>query len=198
MVRAVGDGTELEGFVDQASVLAVGPGLAQTDWSRGLWGVALASSAPMVVDADALNLLATEPVSRGNWVITPHPGEAARLLGVSVPEVQGDRFAAVRELASRFDAVAVLKGCGSLVCSPDGTLALCDRGNPGMASGGMGDVLTGVIAACLAQGLELFDAACAGVWAHAVAGDRAAQLQGETGLFATDLLPHLQSIFNRK
>ena len=120
------------------------------------------------------------------------------MLGSSIAEIQNDRFAAVRELAERFDAVVVLKGCGSLVCAPDGELALCDRGNPGMASAGMGDILTGVIAACLAQGMDIFEASCAAVWAHAVAGDRAAHIQGERGLFATDLLPHLQAIFNKK
>lgn len=198
MVRGVIDGAGLGRIAGRASVLAVGPGLAQTGWSRGLWTAALAAGAPLVADADALNLLAAEPLSRGNWIITPHPGEAAALLGLSVAEIQKDRFAAARELARRFDGIAVLKGCGSLVCGPDGALALCDHGNPGMASAGMGDVLTGVIAACVAQGMELFDAACAGVWAHAVAGDRAARIQGEVGLFATDLLPHLQSIFNKK
>jgi NAD(P)H-hydrate epimerase len=198
MVRAVADGSDFDQFIEAASVIAAGPGLGQGDWGKNLFKAALATATPLVVDADALNLLADEPQSRGNWIITPHPGEAARLLGSSVAEVQGDRFSAVRELAARFNAVAILKGCGSLVCGPDGELALCDAGNPGMASAGMGDVLTGVIAACAAQGMNLFEAACAGVWVHAVAGDRAARLQGERGLFATDLLPHLQSIVNRK
>ena len=198
MVRAISKGDDLIPIIEQAGVLAIGPGLAQTQWSRDLWRTAVKSSAPMVADADALNLLADNPLKRNNWVLTPHPGEAARLLGCKVAQIQQDRFAAVRELASRFNAVVVLKGCGSLVCAPDGQLALCDRGNPGMASAGMGDVLTGVIAACLAQGMEIFEASCAGVWAHAVAGDRAAEAQGERGLFATDLLPHLQAIVNKK
>jgi len=129
-------------------------------------------------------------------LVTPHPAEAARLLGQDVAAVQADRFAAARALARRHAAVVVLKGCGSLVAAPDGRVALCPWGNPGMASGGMGDVLTGVIAALLAQGLNPFVAARAGVYLHGRAGDRAAMAGGERGLLAGDLLNFLRQQVN--
>jgi len=127
--------------------------------------------------------------------LTPHPGEAARLLGVSTNEIEWDRFAAVRELARRYAAIVVLKGAGSLIADPDGRLDVCPWGNPGMASGGMGDLLTGIVAALLAQGCGAFQAACLGVGLHARAGDRAAQ-QGERGLLASDLLTPLRELGN--
>ena len=157
----------------------------------------LASDKPLVADADALNLLAVEPSFRENWILTPHPGEAARLLKMTPAEVEADRFAAVEDLALRFGGVAVLKGAGSLIASKaDGVVVLCASGNPGMASGGMGDVLTGVVAALLAQGLPPFVAARAGVYLHGRAGDLAAQSGGERGLLATDLLPFLRRLVN--
>jgi NAD(P)H-hydrate epimerase len=150
-----------------------------------------------VLDADALNLLAAEPSYRDRWILTPHSGEAARLLKMTPTQVEADRFAAVEDLALRFGGVAVLKGAGSLVASKaDGLVALCTAGNPGMASGGMGDVLTGVIAALLAQGLPLFAAAKTGVYLHGQAGDLAARAGGERGLLATDLLPFLRQLAN--
>ena len=150
-----------------------------------------------MLDADALNLLAIEPVFRENWILTPHSGEAARLLKMTPSQVEADRFAAVEELALRFGGVAVLKGAGSLIASQaEGLVALCTAGNPGMASGGMGDVLTGILAALLAQGLPLFAAANAGVYLHGRAGDLAAGAGGERGLLATDLLPFLRQLVN--
>jgi len=124
-------------------------------------------------------------------VLTPHPGEAARLLGLSTAEVQAERFAAAAALAARFEAVVVLKGAGSLVAAVGETPRLIDAGNPGMASAGMGDVLTGVLAALRAQGLSPFDAACAAALAHAVAGDRAAA-GAPRGLLASDLIDALR------
>jgi NAD(P)H-hydrate epimerase len=128
-------------------------------------------------------------------VLTPHPGEAARLLGVATSEIQADRFAAARALAQKHRAVVVLKGAGSLIADPEGRVAVCPWGNPGMASGGMGDVLTGVIAGLLAQGLEAWDAACLGVGLHARAGDLAARA-GERGLLASDLFSYLRALVN--
>ena len=150
---------------------------------------------PLVVDADALNLLALERRTLTNAVLTPHPGEAARLLGSDIANVQGDRFAAARALAKRYAAIVVLKGAGSLVAAPDGRLAACPWGNAGMASGGMGDVLTGVIAALLAQGLSAWDAACTGVALHARAGDLAAG-DAPRGLLASDLFGPLRELAN--
>jgi NAD(P)H-hydrate epimerase len=151
---------------------------------------------PRVIDADALNRLAEEPVTGSDWVLTPHSGEAARLLDCSIAEVEADRPAAVIEIQKRYGGVCVLKGVGTLVAVTDGAISLCDRGNPGMASAGMGDLLAGVIGGLLAQGLSAAQAACAGVWLHASAGDLAA---GEypRGLVARDLLEPLRRLVNR-
>ena len=168
------DGDTLKALIERADVLALGPGLGRSEWSQAVWRGALAADRPLVVDADALNLLAAEPSDRGNWLLTPHPGEAARLLGTDVGEVQRDRFEAVRAIARRFDAVVVLKGAGSLVADPEGRVDLCPFGNPAMATAGMGDALTGIVASLIGQGLAPFDAAGAGAVLHARAGDRAA------------------------
>jgi NAD(P)H-hydrate epimerase len=186
---------ELQALLERSSVLAVGPGLGRSPWARSLLARVLDSSLPRVLDADALNGLADEPQRGANWVLTPHPGEAARLLGCPTPEVQADRYGAVVEIQRRYGGVAVLKGAGTLMCDGSGPTAVCAQGNPGMASGGMGDVLTGIIGGLLAQGLAPYEAACLGVCVHAAAGDRAAQ-GGERGLIATDLLPVLRSLVN--
>ena len=158
--------------------------------------VAAASGKPMVLDADGLNLLAgSEAVGqrhRDNWVLTPHPGEAARLLGISNAEVQADRFAAVRAMQEAYGGVAMLKGSGSLIT--DGRqLLLSDYGNPGMASGGMGDVLSGVIGSLLAQHLGPLTATALGVCLHGAAADLAAE-QGQRGLLASDLIPQMRAL----
>lgn len=193
-VAARGD-ADVAGALERATVLAVGPGLGRSDWARALLEAALASGRPAVVDADALNLIAEAPRRYERWVLTPHPGEAARLLGVPTADVQRDRLAAVRELQSRYGGTVVLKGAGSLVRSPRESTWLCDRGNPGMATGGMGDVLTGAIAGIVAQCGDLALAARAGVFVHAQAGDLAAG-RGERGLLAGDLLDHLHACVN--
>ncbi len=155
---------------------------------------ALESSQPLLLDADALNLLdATDRELGAHCVITPHPGEAARLLGCATDAVQDDRFAAATELARMTGAVVVLKGNGTLVAASD-TLALCAAGNPGMASGGMGDVLSGVIGGLLAQGLAPLTAARLGVLLHATAGDRAADRVGQRALLASDLSAELGAL----
>lgn len=197
MFRGVETLDELDALLDWATVIAIGPGLGRGDWGRAMLRAVLASDKPLVLDADGLNLLAIESAFRENWILTPHPGEAARLLKMTPAEVEADRFAAVEDLALRFGGVAVLKGAGSLIASKtDGAVALCAAGNPGMASGGMGDVLTGVIAALVAQGLSPFAAAKAGVYLHGQAGDLAARNGGERGLLATDLLPFLRQLVN--
>jgi hydroxyethylthiazole kinase-like uncharacterized protein yjeF len=196
MAHGVNGPQALEPLLARASVLAVGPGLGQGAWGHALWLTALDSGKPLVLDADGLNLLAREPRRFAQpAVLTPHPGEAARLLGSSIAEVEADRFAAVRALAERFHAAVVLKGSGSLIAAPDGCLDVCPWGNPGMASGGMGDLLTGIVAALLAQGCDAWQAACLGVGLHARAGDCAAR-QGERGLLATDLLAPLRALGN--
>ena len=193
--HGVANGKELSPLLSKAGVVAIGPGLGRGEWGRGLFGAALDSGLPLVVDADALNWLAQEPLRRTHWILTPHPGEAARLLNVTAAEIQADRWLAVRELHKRFGGVVILKGAGTLICNGLDPVALCDAGNPGMAAGGMGDVLTGVIAGLLAQGLDTWKAAVAGVYLHGRAGDAAA-VQGERGMMAGDLLEQLRYLAN--
>lgn len=195
MSHGIGDAGELEPLLERADVVAFGPGLGRTAWAGELFSRLAGDSRPSVWDADALNWLAQTPGAAPNRVITPHPGEAARLLGSDTARVQADRKAAVTELQSRYGGVAVLKGAGSLVFGGEAPPWLCSAGNPGMAAAGMGDVLTGVIAALLAQGLDPEQAAAAGVELHARAGDMAARA-GERGMLAGDLIPLLRDLVN--
>lgn len=187
----INDAAELRPLLARATVIAIGPGLGQSAWAQRLWAAAIEADKPMVVDADALNLLAHEPLRRRDWILTPHPGEAGRLLGMATADIQAQRFAALRQLRARYGGVVVLKGSGTLIAGDDAAVTLCTDGNPGMASAGMGDVLTGAIAGLLAQGLAPFDAARLGVWLHAQAGDQAAA-DGAQGMMASDLLPLLR------
>ncbi|ASK35432.1 NAD(P)H-hydrate dehydratase [Alloalcanivorax mobilis] len=198
MARAVDSADALKPLLEKATVVAVGPGLGAGDWGRALLECVLESGLPLVIDADGLNLLASWKVdARDDWILTPHPGEAARLLGEHGALAKQDRFAAVEALAARYGGTVLLKGQGTLVRGEAGT-ALISDGNPGMASGGMGDVLTGVIAALYAQGLAPFQAAALGAMVHARAADRAAHEEGERGLLATDLLSPLRRELNGK
>ena len=197
MARAVDDVDALQPLLDRASVVAIGPGLGNSAWSAAMLHAALDTPKPRVLDADALNALARrDALALGDAVLTPHPGEAARLLGCDVAEVERDRLVAARQLAARYGCVVVLKGAGTVVTAPDEIAVLIDAGNPGMASGGMGDVLTGVIAGVIAQGLRPFDAAVCGTLLHAAAGDAAARDGGERGLLASDLFPYLRRLAN--
>lgn len=195
MCRGVTTADELTALVSRADVIALGPGLGHDEWAQTMFKTALANDRRAVVDADALNLLAESPCTNSHWILTPHPGEAARLLGKTAAEVQRDRLGAAREIAARYGGTVVLKGAGTLVVSDAGLPAICDRGNPGMASAGMGDVLTGVIAGIVAQSADLTAAARVGVLVHALAGDMAAR-RGERGLLATDLFAHLPTCVN--
>ena len=195
MTAAIADCAELEHALERASIVAVGPGLGQSPWSTEVLAVVLGCGKPLVVDADALNLLALDPQARDGWVLTPHPGEAARLLGSSTQDVQADRLGAAAELQARFGGTVVLKGAGSIVQGPHGESWICDRGNPGMAAAGMGDVLTGVIAGIAGQCGDLTLAARAGVFVHATAGDRASQA-GERGTTAGDVIDQLRACVN--
>jgi len=196
MVRGVRQATELEELLEQASVIALGPGLGHQQWGSSLYQAVINRDVPLVLDADGLNLLAAEPIKLPTAILTPHPGEAARLLGSDSQTIQQDRFTAVRQLTDRYQAVAVLKGCGTLVGANGQATGVCMAGNPGMASGGMGDVLTGVIGALLAQGLDPMTAASTGVWLHATAADQAAASDGQRGLLASDLMMPLRSLVN--
>lgn len=190
-------GRRVAALLETADVVVLGPGLGQSRWGRRLWRMARDGGRALVMDADALNLQARSgsrlPASS---VITPHPGEAARLLGRSVGELEADRFATARALSETVGGTAVLKGAGSLIAAPDRPLRVCDAGNPGMAVAGMGDLLSGIIGALRAQGLEAAEAATAGVWLHATSGDMAAREAGERGLQPSDLLPALRRLVN--
>jgi NAD(P)H-hydrate epimerase len=193
MTAAVSSANQLLPLIKAASVLVAGPGMGTWAWARSLLSVVAGQRQAQVWDADALNLLAEGAVTvPTQTVITPHPGEAARLLGISTAEVQADRPAAAHALAARYQCVCVLKGSGSLIVAPDGRLALCDRGHPAMATAGLGDVLSGLIGALLAQHMAAFEAACLGVWLHA----RAGELQGQQGrgLAAVDLIPSVRQL----
>ncbi len=200
ITHGVADAGALRALLETADVLALGPGLGRSDWSREMFRAAARSPLPAVWDADALNLLADDATERtsaapAERIITPHPGEAGRLLGRSAADVQRDRLAAVHELRRLYGGVAVLKGAGTLVAGREEPPHICLRGNPGMAAAGMGDVLTGIIAALRAQGLSAEAAAVAGVEAHAAAGDRGAA-RGMRGLMPSDLLLELRGIMN--
>lgn len=197
MALGVDAGIDAEAKLAQATALVVGPGLGQAAWGEQLLQQTLKRQLPTVLDADALNLLAGLPAELPPAsVLTPHPGEAGRLLGIDTAAVQADRPSAALALAKKYRCVAVLKGAGSLIATPEGQLYLVDAGNPGMASGGMGDLLAGIVGALLAQGLSALDAACLGALAHALAGDEQATMEGERGLLATDLLASVRGILN--
>jgi NAD(P)H-hydrate epimerase len=195
MSYGVKNSADLEALLEKADVIAFGPGLGQSAWSQMLYDVLVADKRPAVWDADALNLLAKQPATADNRIITPHPGEAGVLLGLPADQVQADRAAALRALTAKYGGVTVLKGAGTLISGDSGVPYVCTAGNPGMAAPGMGDVLTGVIAALLAQGPGQEQAAVAGVEVHARAGDLAAQ-GGERGLLASDVLAELRVAVN--
>lgn len=196
MVAGGAHGPAFAELLARATALVVGPGLGRQDWARALLRPMLLAGRPVVVDADALNLLAESPwVLSPQHVLTPHPGEAARLLGSSSAAVQADRIGAATTLARRYEAVVVLKGAGTLIAAPERRAMLCDAANPGLASGGSGDVLAGLIGGLLAQGLPPFEAAVTGVRAHADAAALAAR-GGERGMLAGDVLASLRSVMN--
>lgn len=204
MCHGIEEAAALIPLLDKANVVIIGPGLGQDTWGQQLLTQVLAWDGKLIIDADGLNLLAQRPTIQANpnWVLTPHPGEAGRLLQSNTQAIQRDRFAAVQQLQQRYGGVIVLKGAGSLVQTQDPTLEpslwLCDIGNPGMASGGMGDVLTGIIAGLSGQGLGLSQAARLGVYLHALAADTAANEHGERGLLASDLFAPLRQLLNRR
>jgi hydroxyethylthiazole kinase-like uncharacterized protein yjeF len=196
MCHGIADIKELHPLIEKADVIVLGPGLGRSAWSRELWAEVVRTPKPLLIDADGLNLLAEHHRHHENWILTPHPGEAARLLQITIAAVEQDRLTALHQLQKKYGGAVVLKGAGSLVLGPHTKPTLCDKGNPGMATAGMGDVLSGVIAGWLAQGLPLADAAEWGVYMHALAGDMAAQQGGERGLMAMDLMPYLRQLSN--
>lgn len=191
MCLGVDKAIDLEPMLERATVIALGPGLGTDDWSQALFDAVLQSELPLVIDADALTLLAATDAHRNDWVLTPHPGEAASLLDTTSSDIQADRSGALAKLRQKYGGTVVLKGSGSLVSSHEGPDWLCTAGNPGMASPGMGDVLTGIVAALRAQGLAPEQAALVAVEIHAQAGDAAA-VAGQRGLLASDLLQEIR------
>ena len=187
--------TGLADFLNGKQAIAIGPGLGTDAWAQSMMTQVVTTEHPLVVDADGLNWLSTNPGVLKSAVLTPHPGEAARLLSTTTYEIQSDRYGAVLEIARRYQCVALLKGCGTLV-SDGQQVRLCNAGNPGMGSGGMGDCLTGIITALIAQGMTAFDAASLGVWLHADAADKLAARHGMIGMAATDLLPIIRRTIN--
>jgi ADP-dependent NAD(P)H-hydrate dehydratase / NAD(P)H-hydrate epimerase len=198
MFHALNGAAHVPAAVAGADVIVIGPGLGRSNWARAVLEAAFAARAPqqaLVVDADALNLIAAGSglQSCDDWVLTPHPGEAARLLGTTTQEIQHDRMASLAALCERRGGTIVLKGAATLVGHAGEVPWLCDRGNPGMAVPGMGDVLTGAIAGLLAQSGKAFESAAAAVHAHALAGDRCAQ-HGVRGVLALEVAAELRAV----
>lgn len=187
---------DLNPLIEKVDVIVLGVGLGQTEWAKALWAHVIESKLPLVVDADGLNLLAGARRVNENWVLTPHPGEAGRLLDQSPQDIQSNRLEAAKAIAKQYGGVCVLKGAGSLIVAPNAMPALCDKGNAGMASAGMGDLLSGVIGGLMAQRIPTGEAAKMGVLIHAMAGDFAAK-DGERGMIASDLLPSIRRLVNQ-
>ncbi|RYY76931.1 MAG: NAD(P)H-hydrate dehydratase [Gammaproteobacteria bacterium] len=199
MARGVASGLELETLLNRPTVIVIGPGLGRSAWSEQMLQRALQCNVPLVLDADALNILAEGRVvpdlkPRSNWLFTPHPGEAGRLLGITTQTVNADRFASLANLQQKFGGAAILKGAGSLVSGESGIVGVVTDGNPGMATGGMGDVLSGILGALIAQGLSVEEAARLGATLHASAADQAAEKIGQRGLLATDIIPYVSQL----
>lgn len=195
MCRSLSRPSELKKYLPKADAIIFGPGLGQSAWSQKIFHAFFAKplSIPMLVDADGLNLLAKFPMRTENWILTPHIGEAARLLNKTVESIQKDRVAAAKNIRRQYNGIVVLKGKHSLIQGEN--LVSCPFGNPGMATAGMGDVLSGVIGGLLAQKVPLEAAASLGVYIHAMAGDLAAK-QSQRGLIASDLMSLLRQLVN--
>ena len=208
MVKAIDDTNDLVSLITPASVVVLGPGLGQSDWSNVCLQLTLTYLAenpkPLVLDADALNLISqgagkSELEKNPDVIITPHPGEAARLLGCTTSEIQANRVGSVTRLQEQFGGAAILKGSGTLVCFSQGQrlqVEQCAHGNPGMATGGMGDVLSGVLGGFLAQGFSVQDSARLGTCIHSYAADNHARINGERGMMASDLLYSIHQLVN--
>lgn len=209
MVRGIENASDLNTLIPKASVIVIGPGLGQSDWSNLCLKLVIEAQAfskvPLVVDADALNLISNgackEYIAKlDKWILTPHPGEAARLLHCGKKEVQANRVSTVEKLQANYGGVCILKGAGTLIGFQHNNrlhVNLCKDGNPGMATGGMGDILSGILGGLLAQHFSLEDSANLGVCVHAKSADTVAANEGERGMLATDLLPFIRRLVNK-
>lgn len=198
MVHGITDPEELDPLLQRANAIVLGPGLGRSTWSHDLFQKTINHPSIKVIDADGLNLLSKSPQQRSDWILTPHAGEAARLLETSIANVKSARLEATAALQKIYGGTIVLKGSGTLIMGTNQQAKICKAGNPGMASGGMGDLLSGVIGGLLAQGLPKLTAAELGVMLHSTAGDLAAHDFGERGLLAMDLIPYLRKLINPK
>jgi NAD(P)H-hydrate epimerase len=205
MAAGIENGQALLPLLEKASGIVIGTGLGQSPWSEQLLYQALqVVDKPMVIDADALHLLAQTRFSslvsqvpeQRQWILTPHPGEAAALLGVSIDAIQADRFSAAQRIQQQYGGAVILKGAGTIVVTSTGAQWLCDAGSAAMASGGMGDVLSGLLGALLVQGMTTDQAALLGTVLHSLAADVAVAEHGQRGLLATDLIPYVQGLLD--
>jgi ADP-dependent NAD(P)H-hydrate dehydratase / NAD(P)H-hydrate epimerase len=201
MAHRVDHYNDLEPLLNQCTAVVVGPGLGKDSWAEQMLLRVMEEDIPLVVDADAINLIAEGKieVSQERICFTPHPGEAAKVLGISASEVQENRFVAIAALEEKIPGHWLLKGNGSLLtrAEPEGSAAYLNiTGNPGMASGGMGDVLSGLIGSVLAQGYEVEQSAKAGLFIHGAAADIAAEVVGEISLKATDLVAAVPEVLH--
>jgi ADP-dependent NAD(P)H-hydrate dehydratase / NAD(P)H-hydrate epimerase len=195
MCHAIDDPATLSPLLSKATVIILGPGLGRTLWSQQIYDIASNIHLPLVLDADGLFFLAQQPNKNPKRILTPHPGEAANLLNKKQAIAQEQRITALEDLLAKYNSTIVLKGAGTLVASPNSKAGICTNGNPGMASGGMGDLLSGIIGGLLAQGMIVDQAAKLGVCVHAMAGDIAAQ-SGQRGIIATDLLLPIKQLMS--
>jgi len=193
------DATQLARLLAQANSVVIGPGLGQDHWAKQMWRAMVDCPHPLLIDADALTLFSQESqlLTDKTLILTPHPGEAAKLLAVSNDVIQADRFQAMDSLYEQYPYTLLLKGHGSLIRGEDGMTWVSPTGNAGMAVGGMGDVLSGIVAALIAQGLAPLQAAKLGAFLHGQAGDRAAAA-GQLGLLASDLMLYIRQLVNRR
>jgi len=195
MLLASDDGHVPADLLSRVNAVVVGPGLSSSRWSQNLLAAALDCHAPKVLDAGALRMLSDDTERRDDWILTPHAGEAGALLGESAADIQDSRFSSAELLQQKYSGHIILKGAGSLLQSANSLPALCPYGNPGMATAGMGDVLSGLLGGLLAQGYDLNLAAKIGLCVHSLAADRAA-VEGEVGLLASDLFAHIRQLLN--
>ena len=196
MIYSIVTVNDLLPLLAKATICVIGPGLGEDKWAQALFDAAIAAQLPLVIDASALRMIAKNPQHDDNWVLTPHPGEAADLLACSSHDIQANRLRAAKRMQQQYGGTVVLKGVGTVINTGEGHAYICTAGNPGMASAGMGDVLSGVIGGLLAQGVPLAAAAQLGVWLHARAGDDAVAVRGTRGLLARDLMPYLRNQIN--
>lgn len=199
MCHGISSEEELNKLLEQATFIVLGPGLGTDEWSLSLLKKTLTrKDKPLLLDADALNLVATNKIEmkRANCIYTPHPGEAARLLKTTPDKIQSNRLTAINNLYELLGGIIVLKGSGTLILSEINKAEICHAGNPGMATAGMGDILSGIIAGLAAQNIPFNDATKLGVLIHAMAGDLSATEKGERGMIASDLISNLRKIVN--